>query len=64
MVRTYLTKDPLAASQYKVSVNPARRFEFVPTNPVEAALKPVLRSRPFESYNDFINRIGFKEVAA
>ncbi len=39
MVRTYLTKDPLAASQYKVSVNPARRFEFVPTDPVEATFK-------------------------
>ena len=59
MIRHYRTSDPLAASKYVINRDSAQRLVLTPVNAIDKLLKGDIQSRPFESYDEFISRIGF-----
>ena len=58
MTLHYRSRDHLVASKYVVSKDPSSRLALAPVDPIERMLKGVIKSRQFESYDDFTNCIG------
>ena len=58
MTKQYTSKDPIVSSSYELTEDAAKRLILTPINPIDKLLKASYRSLPFESFNDFINRIG------
>ena len=58
MTKRYTSKDPLVSSSYELTEDAAKRLVLTPIKPIDKLLKASYRSLPFESFNDFINRIG------
>ena len=59
MIRHYTSRDPLVSGSYKLTTDAAKRLVLTPVSSIDKLFKASYYSLPFESYDDFINRIGF-----
>ena len=60
MVRNYSSRDPLVSREYSATINAAGQLVLRPTSPIDRLLKATYFSRPYESLDEFVNRVGLK----